>query len=184
MQLRTSVRIPFPPALVFRIIRDHVVELRPYLEGIHRISVRSREERDGKVHVIVDWCAGEGGVSGPMRALFGEWAFAWTDYATWDADELSVDWRTETRALGGALSCAARDVFVADGEAGTLLEVSGALEVSATRIPGVPAAFGGLVARRLESYLVDRIETSVARTAQALAAYLSDHTPSEALGSI
>lgn len=183
MKLDTSVRIPFPPELVFSVIRDHVVELRPYLEGIHRISVRSREEKDGKIEVVVDWCAGDGGVAGPMRALFGEWAFAWTDYALWDAKALSVEWRTETRALGGALSCGARDLFLADGQGGTLLQVDGELEVDAERIPGVPAAFGGMVARRLEAYLVARIEMSVAQTARALAAYLEDRGSSRARGS-
>lgn len=178
MKLSNSIRIPFPPELVFAVVRDQVAELRPYLDGIHRITVLSRVERDDKVDTAVEWCAGSG-MSAPIRAVFGEWAFAWTDYATWDANTLTVDWRTETRALGGALACGARDTFVPDGEGGTLLDINGALEVDPERIPGVPAAFGHAVARRLETYLVARVEASLAQTAKALAAYLSARASSD-----
>jgi 4-hydroxybenzoate polyprenyltransferase/uncharacterized protein YndB with AHSA1/START domain len=171
--IRTRARIPFPPELVFAACRDDVAALRRYLPGIRSISVRSREERDGKVEFVVDWCAG-GGVPGPLRALMGKSAFEWTDYATWDSSTLSVAWRTETRALGGALSCGARDWFTDDGEGGTLLEVRGALEVDGTRIPGVPSLLRAAVARRLESHFVARVDASVARTAKALTAYLID----------
>lgn len=170
-KLSTSVRIPFPPGLVFTAVRDDVAELRPYLDGIHRITVLSRVEHDRKVETVVEWCAGSG-LSSPIRAVFGEWAFAWTDYATWDADALTVDWRTETRALGGALACGARDTFAEEGEGVTRLSIDGALAVDPKRIPGVPAAFGDGVARRLEAYLVARLEASVTQTATALAEYL------------
>jgi hypothetical protein len=173
MDLHTRVRIPFPPEIVFAAIRDEVEGLRPHLEGIHRISVLSREEKDGKVDAVVDWCAG-GDVPAPLRALLGEWAFAWTDYSTWDSGALAVDWRTETRALGGALLCGGRDLFLADGEGGTLLEVSAVVEVDGARIPGVPAVLGTRMARRLETYLVARTEASLASTAKALTAYLSE----------
>lgn len=171
MKLRTSVRIPFPPETVFTALRDRVTELRPYLAGIHRISVVSRVERDGRIETVVEWCAGAGAAA-PIRAVFGEWAFAWTDYAVWDEKALTVDWRTETRALGRALTCGAHDAFISDGGGGTVLEIDGALELDPKRIPGVPAALGVPVARRLETYLAARVETSASATAKALAAYL------------
>lgn len=176
MDLVTDVRLPFPPETVFTIFRDEVAHLEPYLPGIQSIEVVSRAEHDGLVDLVVDWQSGAD-VPAFVRGLIGESKFAWTDYATWDEGALAVDWRTETVALGGALRCGARDVFLEDGPGRTLLQIRGAIDIDPAKIPGVPALLGGAVGPRLEAYLVKRVCASLGDTAAALALYLEGRDP-------
>jgi len=179
MELKTEARIPFPPGVVFAACRDDVTELRAYLRGIRSIVVTSRVEHGQTVDLVIDWCAG-GDVPGPLRALMGKGAFEWTDTSSWNAGALAVDWCTQTLALGRALSCGARDRFLADGAGGTVLEVRGALQVDGAQIPGVPKLLGAVVAPRLEAYLVARVVTSVVGMSTALATFLSQRTSNPA----
>jgi len=176
MELFTQVRIPFPPERVFAACRDDVAELVPYLPGIRSIEVTSRTDRGALVDLVVDWCSGAD-VPAFVRAVLGSALFTWTDYSTWDASALAVDWRTEARALGGAMRCGARDVFLEDGSGKTLIEARGAIEIDPRKIPGVPAVFGASVGRALEKYLVANTSTSLTAMARAMSEHLAKKWP-------
>lgn len=173
MDLSVDARIPFPPDVVFAACRDDIVQLLPYLPAVRTIQITSRKESGPIVDLVVDWCAG-GDVFAPIRALIGPSAFSWTDYATWNADALSVDWRTKTRVFGEAMRCGARDVFLQDGSSGTILRVRGVLEVDAKEIPGIPSVFASKMGRSFETFLVGRLQVSIEDTAKALTRYLTE----------
>ncbi len=173
MNLHADTRIPFPPRVVFAACRDDMAKLLPFLPGVRSIEVASRIEKGPVVENVVVWRGG-GDVFGPIRAVLSEAIFSWTDYGTWNADAMRVDWRTETHAFTEAVRCGGCDRFLEDGLGQTLLEIRGELAVDAHKLPGVPGLLAAGVARRMEGYLVGKIQSAMALTAKGLASYLEE----------
>ena len=172
MELRADARIPFPPSLVFAVCRDEMAQLRPYLPSIRSIEVKARSEHGPVVDNVIEWHAGAD-MPRAVRAFMSESTLSWTDRATWNADTLVCDWRTEMHAFTKAIECGARDRFLPDG-AGTLLEIRGALAVDGAKLRGVPSFFAGRVARAMEEFLVNKIQSDLVRTGQGIVRYLQD----------
>lgn len=171
MDLCADVRVPFLPEVVFAACRDDIAELKPYLPRIRSIEVTRRTEDGPIVENAVAWRGGAD-VPGALRALFGEQFFSWTDYAIWDAETLSCDWRSESNVFDGAVSCGARDYFLADEAGHTLLQIRGSLSVDAKKIRAVPGPLAGKVGRSLEAYLVRNIQSELVKTLAGLTSYL------------
>jgi hypothetical protein len=172
MDLRADARLPFAPSLVFKVCRDEMPRLQPYLPSIRSIEVTSRSENGPVVDNVIEWMAGRD-IPRALRAFMSDKTMSWTDRATWNADTLVCDWRTEMHAFTKAIACGARDRFLPDG-VGTLLEIRGALEVDGAKLTGVPPFLEVRVARALEEFLVNKIQADLVRTGQGLARYLED----------
>jgi hypothetical protein len=172
MELRADARIPFSPAVVFTVCRDEMARLQPYLPSIRSIEVTARTEKGVVVDNVIEWRAGAD-IPRALRALLSESIMSWTDHATWNAETLVCDWRTEMHAFTDAIRCGARDRFLPDGP-GTLLEIRGALEVDGAKLRGVPSFLSGRMGRAMEEFLVNKIQSDLVRTGQGLARYLED----------
>jgi hypothetical protein len=170
MDLRADARIPFPRPVVFAAYRDHIVDLLPYLPNVKSIDVQSRLEGGPLVQVVSVWHGG-GDIPAAVRAVLGD-SLAWTDHATWNADAVACDWRTETHAFAEAFRCAGRNVFLEDGPDKTLLEVRGSITIDAKKIRGVPGFLAGKVGRTIEEFLGGKIQANLVETAKGLAGYL------------
>ncbi len=170
MELSADARIPFPRAQVFAAYRDDIAKLLPYLPNVRSIDVKSRKDDGPIAHLVNEWQGG-GDIPTALRAVIGDSMLGWTDYATWNADTLRCEWRTETRAFGDALRCAGHDLFVEDGP-GTLLQIRGTLEVDAKKIRGVPGFLAGKVGRAVEEFLGTKIQANLVETAKGLTQYL------------
>jgi hypothetical protein len=173
MQLRSDARIPFPRDVVFAAYRDEIIEILPYLPNVRRIEVKSRRE-DGPVIELVNEWHGGGEIPAAVRAVLGDSVLAWTDYATWNAEKVRCDWRSETHAFADALRCAGTNVFLEDGPGKTLLEVRGTLEVDAKKIRGIPTFLAGKVGRTVEEFLGGKIQLNLVETARGLTKYLEE----------
>jgi hypothetical protein len=178
MDLRSDARIPFPPKVVFTAYRDHMVDLLPYLPNVRRIDVTSRHEEGTIVQLVNEWHGG-GEIPAALRAVIGDSMLSWTDHATWDSDALRCDWRTETRAFADALRCAGQNAFVDDGQAKTLLQIRGTIDVDAKKIRGVPGFLAGKVGRAIEEFLGSRIQANLVETANGLTQYLNAKNQSQ-----
>lgn len=171
MDLTADVRVPFSPEVVFAACRDDIAELRPYLPRIRSIEVTRRREDGPIVENAVEW---RGGADLPafFRSLLGEQLFSWTDYAIWNADTLSCDWRSESNVFDGAVSCGASDYFLADDAGHTLLQIRGSLSVDAKKLRAVPGPLAAKVGRSLEGYLVRNIQSELVNTIAALTRHI------------
>jgi hypothetical protein len=173
MELRSDTHVPFAPEVVFAACRDEMPKLQPYLPSIRSIEVSSRRENGSVVANVIEWRAGAD-IPRLLRALLSESIISWTDHATWNADTLICDWRTEMHAFTDAIRCGARDRFLPDGRGGTVLEIRGALEVDGNKLKGVPAFLAGQVGRSMEAFLVGKIQADLVKTGQGLAKYLGE----------
>ena len=98
MDLRADARIPFPREIVFAVYRDDIVKVVPYMTNVQSIEVRSRKDDGPNVTFVNEWKGG-GEIPAAARAVLSEAMLSWTDYATWNSDALTCDWRIETHAL-------------------------------------------------------------------------------------
>ena len=171
MELRSDARIPFPRDVVFAAYRDDLVKLLPYLPNVRGIDVESRKD-DGPRSDLVNIWHGGGEIPAAARAVLSESMLSWTDYATWDADKLTCDWRIETHALTEAVRCAGHNDFLEDGPGKTLLVMRGKLEIDAKKIKGVPGFLAGKVGKIVEEFLVGKIQPNLVETAKGLEKYL------------
>jgi hypothetical protein len=178
MDLQIEAHIPYAPELVFTVFRDQLDRVAAHLPNIRSITITSRQDRgNGVVDNSIEWHAGAD-VPAPLRFVLGESMMSWTDYASWDERTLSCTWRTETHAFVGAVRCGALDRFLEEGPGKTLLSIRGALEVDGGKIRGVPSVLAGSVGRRLETFLVAKIQGELVKTAAALAQYLAERDAS------
>jgi hypothetical protein len=173
MELRADARFAFPPQVVFLAFRDDMPKLLPYLPSVRSIEIASRKENGPLVENVIEWRGG-GDIPAPLRAVLVGSVLSWTDYATWNADELCCDWRTETHAFTQAVRCGAHDRFLEDGPGKTLLEIRGTLEVDGKKLPGVPALFAVRVGRAMEEFLVGKIRSDLVKTVRGLERYLHE----------
>ncbi len=173
MDIRADAPIPFPREAAFVAYRDDIVKLLPYLPNVRSIEVRSRKEDGGRVEIVNEWRGG-GDIPAAVRAVIGESALAWTDYASWDQATLRCAWRTETAAFGEALRSSGTNQFAEDGPCRSILEVRGTIEVDAKKLRGVPGFLAGKVGRAIEEFLVGRIQSNLVETAKGVTRYLED----------
>ena len=179
MDIRADARIPFPREIVFAAYRDEIVDLLPYLPNVRSIEIKSRKDEGNVVEFVNEWRGG-GDIPAAIRAVLSESVLAWTDYATWHADAMCCDWRTETHAFTDAVTCKGSNRFVADGDGKTLLEIRGSLEIDAKKIRGVPSFFAGKIGRAVEEFLVGKIQSNLVETAKGLAKYLEERDRTKA----
>jgi hypothetical protein len=171
MQIRADIRVPHPRAVVFAACRDDIAKLLPWLSNVRAIDVRSRKEDPPRIDIVNDWRGG-GEIPAAIRAVLSESMLQWTDYATWDGERLTCDWRTET-SLGPSLNASGRNTYLDDVEANTLIEVRGVIEIDAKKLPKVPSLLAGPVARLAETFLADKIQANLLETGRAVSKYLS-----------
>jgi hypothetical protein len=177
MDLRADARIPFPRETVFRVYRDDIVKVVPYMTNVQAIEIRSRKDDGPNVDFVNEWKGG-GDVPAAVRAVLSESMLSWTDYARWSADTLTCDWRIETHAMKEALSCRGQNRFVEDGtplHRVTRLEIRGKFDVDASKIRGVPRLLAGTVGRAVEEFMVSKIQSNLVETAKSLTKYLEEH---------
>jgi hypothetical protein len=173
MEIRADAHIPFPREIVFVAYRDEITNLLPYLPNVRSIEVKSRKENGNVVEFVNEWRGG-GDIPAAIRAVLSESVLAWTDYATWRADELRCDWRTQTHAFADAVASSGTNLFLVEGEGKTLLEIRGSLTIDAKKIRGVPSMFAGKIGRAVEEFLVGKIQSNLVETANGVAKYLED----------
>jgi hypothetical protein len=173
MELRADGRIPFPRREVFSAYRDEILELVPYLTNVQSIEIRSRKEVGSVVEFVNEWRGG-GEIPAALRVVLSESMLSWTDYASWNSTELSCDWRIATHTFTDAVRCVGKNRFIEEGPGETLLEIRGALDVDAKKIRGIPSFLAGGIGRKVEEFLVTRIQSNLLETARSLTKYLED----------
>jgi hypothetical protein len=173
MNLQADARVPLPREIVFSAYRDDITKLLPFLPNVRSIDFKSRKENGAVVELVNAWRGG-GDIPGAIRAVLSESVLEWTEYATWKAESLTCEWRTETGAFTEAVRCHGSTRFLEDGPGKTAVELRGILEVDAKKIRGVPSFLAGKIGRAVEEFLVGKIQSNFADTAKGVAKYLDE----------
>lgn len=172
MELRTEATIDHPRDRVFRVYRDELPDLVPFLPNVRAIEVKSRKDAGSIVELVNVWRGG-GEIPSALRAILSESVLSWTDYATWNEDDFTCTWRTETHSFQEAVDSRGKNRFVDLGPDRMAIRIEGRLDVDATKIPGVPKLVAGKVGKLLESFLVKQVADNLQEVARGVSRYLS-----------
>ncbi len=170
MDLTADATLSFPRDIVFSSYRDKLVELVDYLPNIRRIEVKSREDKDGVVHMVNEWHGG-GEIPATARMVLSESMLSWTDYAEWNADSWTCKWRIETHSFKDAVDCQGENRFI-EIDGGTRLEIRGKLLIDAKKVKGVPKLLSKSVSKTVEDFLVKKITPNLIEVSDGLRRYL------------
>jgi hypothetical protein len=171
MDLKSDAVIPFSRQDVFATYRDQTLALSRYLPDVRGVEIRSRKEDGPIVEIVSDWRGG-GEIPAIARAVLSEGMLSWTDHTRWNADTLSCDFRTETRAFAEAFRCTGQTLFTEDASGRTTMSVRGTLAIDASKIRGVPGFLAGRIGRAIEDAIGGSIHRNLVATAKALTALL------------
>lgn len=170
MKLEADARIAFPRDLVFRTYRDRLPELAAHLPDIKSIRVDERKDEGDRSELVNSWEA-ETKIPKVAQAVIKPEMLTWLDFATWNLEDYSCEWRIQTRMFTEQVRCGGRNVYVEDGEA-TILKIRGDLEVDLKGIPGVPGFLAGRVRPHVERFVVDLLTPNLLSVAGGLEAFL------------
>ena len=163
MKISTDVRLPWPRETVFETYRDAITRVLEFLPSVRSVEVKWRRDDAAAVYLVHEWYGG-GQVPAAVRGVVTESTLGWTDYSTWDTTAFRCDWKIESKKFSDAVRCQGRTSFVDEGREATRLELRGTVEVDARRLPGVPPFLARTVARSVEEFLANKIESNVRET--------------------
>lgn len=173
MEIRSESRIHHPRDTVFRVYRDRLPEIAPYIPDIREIIVHSRADEVGVVKLHNEWVSSREVppyAAGIVKPEF----LRWDDFATWDESAMFCDWTIRTRAFTESVKCSGRNRFVEDG-AGTKVQLTGRLDISLKDIPGVPGFLKGRLAPQVEKFIVSLIAPNLEQVNRSVERFLDEH---------
>lgn len=173
MELRTEATIEHPRDRVFRVYRDELVDLVPYLPNVRAIEVKDRSVDGDLVHMVNVWHGG-GDVPAAVRAILSESVLSWTDYAEWSESAHTCKWRTESHSFREAVDSHGLNSFVEIAPGRMAIRIDGRLDVDAEKIPGVPRLVAGRVGKLIESFLVKQVKDNLQEVARGVDRYLRE----------
>ncbi|HWV37194.1 MAG TPA: SRPBCC family protein [Vulgatibacter sp.] len=174
MDLSAEASIAQPRDAVFRVYRDELVNLLPYLPNVRRIEVKSREEKGDRVALVNVWHGG-GEIPAAVRKFLSDSMLSWTDYAEWDEAEHACTWRSESHSFKDAVHSQGRNVFLEDGPGRSIIRIGGRIDVDAARIKGVPSLLAGGIGPVIERFLVKQVQDNLQEVARGVDRYLREN---------
>jgi hypothetical protein len=180
MKLETDSIVGFPREQVYEAYRDELVSLVEHLPNVRSIETQSREENGSTIRLVNLWTGG-GAIPAALKSVIPDETFAWTDYATWVAEDWRCDWHISSHAFPDAVSCVGTTSFVDVGGTRTRVDIRGELHIDARKlkaaipiVQGMPAedALMASMARKIEQFLVHLLTTNLSKVTEGLARYL------------
>ena len=154
MQINVPSTIPFAREDVFAAYRDDLASLVQYLPNISKSETVSRDEpEDGIVTLENHWYA-EANIPKVAQAFIKPDMLKWIDYARWNKNDSTCEWRIETFFMREAVSCSGKNYFKVQGDKATGLTITGDLNLNMKAVPGVPRLLAGTVKPQLEKFIV------------------------------
>ena len=138
------------------------------------VEVKSRREEKERVDCVNLWHGG-GRIPLAVRTLLVEAMLEWTEYATWDESNFTLEWRIETHAFTKAVFCAGKNCFL-DNNGTTIIETKGELRIDPDKIEGLPQPLRGQIASTVENFLEKNIGPNLRQMSEGVHNYLEQTT--------
>jgi len=170
IKISVDSQVSFSRSLVYATYRDKLMELGPYLPNVRSLQLKSRQEADQQVRLVLEWHGG-GDIPSAARSLLSEELFTWTEYDVWDNNKFTVDWRIETHAYREAVFLAGKNRFLDQGDR-TLVESRAELRIDLSAMHGVPPFLRSQLVHLVEELLAKKIEPNLVQMGQSVQKYL------------
>ena len=174
MDIHSESRIAHPREAVYAAYRDRLPEVAAYIPDIREILVVSREPTADGVRLHNRWHA-DREIPSVVRGVLSPDMLHWDDHAAWSDGGFRCDWRLHIPAFPDQVRCSGRNTFLADG-AGTRVVLTGQLQITADRIPGVPRILARRLAPQVEKFIVRLITPNLEQVNLSLGRFLDAQT--------
>lgn len=165
--------INHPLDAVYKVQRDHMVELSDYLPNIQRIAVLEREDLpDGKVRLLNEWKAAPSEVPTMLRPFVRDEMMQWKDYALWHDAAHKCEWRLEMGFMAERVKVAGSTSYSSIDDKRTKVVISGNLEVDAKGFPGVPRMLAGRIGSEVEKFVIKMVTPNLKGVNRGIEQYL------------
>ncbi len=175
MQKHVEITVGHPREIVFRTLRDNLVDIVPFMPNIKSVKVIDKdtsEQADGIIHFVNEWY-GDASVPTIVKPFISSDKTHWTDYASWNEQEWTCEWRSKTAFLTDSIHASGVTTYKAIDANKTQVELDIDLGVDLSRIPG-----SKLIAKRaaptIEKFVVSLMEPNLKSTFASLEQYLDD----------
>lgn len=165
--------VPYRRDEVYRVNRDDLPAIAPYLDRIESITVDSRVEEGGVTRIVNRWVAEPSDIPALARKFIKPEMMRWIDRATWDEDAWTCAWEMELGFLPDAIEARGVNRWEQRGDE-TAVTIEGEIIVRAEKIPGVPRLVAGKLSKAVESFVVTTIEPNLRTTNRAVARYIGE----------
>lgn len=170
MLITAEAIVPFPRSLVYTTYQDKLVELVPYMPNVHSVEVKSRRQENERIYCVNFWQGG-GRMPLAVKAVLGEAMLSWTEYATWDESNFTLEWRIETHAFTKAVYCAGKNCFLENNDT-TIIATRSELRIDPEQIEGFPQSFMGQIVSVIENFLEKKIVLNFIQMSEGIDNYL------------
>jgi hypothetical protein len=171
MRIESDAVLPYPRRRVYLAYRDELPGLVEFLPNVRSIEIRERKE-NGPITDLVNIWHGGGDIPAAVRAVLSESMLAWTDYAHWDDDAWTCNWRIETHSFKEAVECSGENKFIELGGERTRLEIRGQIAIDLKHVRAVPSFLAGSLGRTVEQFLVKQITANLTSVSDGINRYL------------
>lgn len=169
MKFTVSDPVQLSAEATFKLLRDEMTALVPFMPDTDSIEVIKREELGDEVHLVNRWRASNKAAPAALQKIITPELLSWLDHATWRTSTLEGSWRLE--AMGGELySCKGVTSVAPRGDQATL-SITIDLEVYPERLPGVPSFVAKALRSQIEKFLGDLLSQNMRQLAQSINQY-------------
>ena len=174
MEIRSDGTVGHPRPLVFRSLRDRLVEVAAFMPNVTGIDELERiEEAPGRRRLVNVW-HGEGAIPAVARRFIKPEMLRWTDRAVWDEGDWSCEWNQETAFFTDRVSCSGSNRYVEVDPGTTRIEIRGTFELRLQGLPGLPSLLARRATPVVERFIVGLITPNREKTAVAVERFLDD----------
>ncbi len=170
MKLESKDIINAPLDVVFKLVRDDLEKIVPYLLNVQKIEVKERKEKGDELHLINHWYA-KAEIPAAAQKFVKPELFSWKDSAIWKNKEYKVDYKLESFWANDLYSASGTNSFKAINDTQTELTVSCNIEIYADKVPGVPKFLIKPVLPAIESLITKALSPNLTSLAKGLNEY-------------
>jgi hypothetical protein len=137
MRIENRDYVNAPASEVYRLLKDSLPKIAPYLPNVSRIDVMQRSESGRGTQIVNHWFA-LGEIPEIAKKVISPDLLSWKDTAVWNDAELKVDFRLESFVMNQLFKVTGTNFIVPAGENRTEVRVVCELELYPERVPGIP----------------------------------------------
>jgi len=167
--------VGYPLDDVYRLIRDDMTAIVPYLSDVEEIKVLERKEEPNGLRLTNLWRGSVSAAPRVVQSFITQDLVTWNDHAFWPNDRKVAEWRLEPRVGGKLFDCSGTTAVIPGLREGTCkLQIRGRLNVYPERLPGVPRLLAGTLRGKIEGFVVGMIVPNLQTLARGVQGYFDD----------
>ncbi|MEK7692248.1 MAG: hypothetical protein AAB425_14625 [Bdellovibrionota bacterium] len=158
MRLENSDTVEADAQTVYKIIRDQLTGLVPFLPNVGKIEVLSRKDLGGGRTEIVNLWHAKAEIPSVAKKFISPDILSWKDYAVWNDEEMAVEYRLEPAFGGSLFEVKGRNFLKVRDAKSSQLHLTCDVAIYPEKLPGVPRLLAGVVKPAVEE-LIKKILT-------------------------